>query len=119
MNDRLIRKARPAGLAAVLIAPLLAFSLMGCAPQGEEHVVTIDGLKYSPAELEIHPGDKVVWNMTSTGMAHDVVSNDGLFQSELLNEGEFSHTFTKEGEYGYHCTPHPTMTGMITVVAPE
>lgn len=90
----------------------------GCSPAGTEHTVTIDGLKWVPAELEIQVGDTVLWDMTSKGMPHDVVSDDDLFASDLLTEGEFRHTFTEAGEFGYHCTPHPPMVGTITVVKP-
>lgn len=95
----------------------LAIGLAGCGSAGTVHEVTIDGLKYSPAELTIEPGDTVVWNMESGGMPHDVVADDGSFQSELMTEGEFRHTFTEAGEFDYHCTPHPPMTGSITVTA--
>lgn len=101
--------------AALVIAPTLAFGIAGCAKPGTEHVVKIDGLKYVPAELEIEAGDTVVWEMTSSGMPHDVVSDDGLFASELMTKGEFRHTFDEAGEFGYHCTPHPPMIGTITV----
>lgn len=114
--------ARPLRLTArisiALGAVALTAGLAGCGQSSTEHVVTIDGLKFAPAELEIAAGDTVVWNMESTGMAHDVVSDDELFASELMTEGEFRYTFTEAGEFGYHCTPHPQMTGSITVTAP-
>ena len=102
----------------LLLASGLAFGLAGCGSSGTEHVITIDGLKWAPAEIEIQVGDTVVWNMESNGMPHDVVSDDGLFTSELMTGGEFRHTFTEPGVYGFHCTPHPPMVGTITVVAP-
>lgn len=92
-----------------------ALSLTSCAPAGTTHTVTIDGLKYSPAELTIDVGDTVVWQMASGGMPHDVVANDASFASELMTEGEFSHTFSEAGVYDYHCTPHPPMVGTVTV----
>lgn len=108
---RIVRLA-PLLAAAGIVAALI---LAGCAPAGTTHTVTIDGLKYSPAELTVEVGDTVVWKMASGGMPHDVVANDGLFASELMTEGEFSHTFTEPGVIDYHCTPHPPMVGTITV----
>ena len=124
--------------AALLAAPLLVFGLAACTgsdasgsgasqpsaageqsnaeAEPQEHVVTINGLKWVPAEIEIAVGDTVVWHMDAGGMAHDVVSDDELFVSELMTEGEFRHTFTEVGEYGYDCTPHPMMVGTVTVV---
>lgn len=102
----------------VLAAPVLALALAGCS-SGAEHVIAIDSLKWTPAEIEIEVGDTVVWDMTSSGMPHDVVSDDGLFASELVVEGEFRYTFDEAGEFGFHCTPHPMMVGTVTVVEPS
>ncbi|MGO1508188.1 MULTISPECIES: plastocyanin/azurin family copper-binding protein [Micrococcales] len=107
-----------ATLVTSALAAVLALGLAGCGSSGTEHTVTIDGLKWTPAEIEIEVGDTVVWDMESNGMPHDVVSDDELFASELMTEGEFRYTFTEAGEYGYHCTPHPPMIGTITVVEP-
>lgn len=114
-------------IAALLLAPALAvgaLALAGCAAPADlssppqEHVVGINGVKWTPAEIEIEVGDTVVWDMDGGGMAHDVVSDDGLFASELMKDGEFRHTFTEAGEFGYHCTPHPMMVGTVVVVEP-
>lgn len=130
--------------AALLLAPALAvgaLALAGCGASGDpgasgdapssdasggssasdapqEHVVGINGVKWTPAEIEIEVGDTVVWDMDGGGMAHDVVSDDDLFASELMKDGEFRHTFTEAGEFGYHCTPHPMMVGTVVVVEP-
>lgn len=47
------------------------------------------------------------------GGAHDVVAEDGGFESELIeDEGTtFEHTFEETGTCRYICTPHGT-TGM-------
>ena len=106
-------------IAAALAAPLLVLGLAGCGGQsGTEHVVTIDGLNFAPGDVTVEVGDTVVWNMESHGMPHDVVSDDGLFASEVMTEGEFRYTFSEAGEFPYHCTPHPTMVGQVTVVEP-
>lgn len=117
LTHRATRQAA-AALGASVLSAVLALGLVGCGISGTEHIVTIDGLKWTPAEIEIEAGDTVVWDMESNGMPHDVVSDDGLFASELMTEGEFRYTFTEAGVYGYHCTPHPPMIGIITVVEP-
>jgi len=33
-----------------------------------------------------------------------------------LKSGTFSYTFDEPGTFSYHCTPHPDMTGSVTVV---
>jgi plastocyanin len=37
------------------------------------------------------------------------------YNSELMTEGEYSYTYEEAGTYGYHCTPHPMMTGEVIV----
>jgi plastocyanin len=52
----------------------------------------------------------------STGVAHHIVSNTGLFDSGTLAPGaSYTFTFAAAGSYPYHCSIHPTMTGTITI----
>jgi len=78
------------------------------------------GFSFDPAAVRISPGTTVVWEWTSFGGGHNVVAEDGAFESELLfEEGEtFSHTFDEPGVYRYVCTPHRTqgMLGVVEVV---
>lgn len=78
------------------------------------------GTAYSPAGIEVDAGTTVVWEWTGTGGDHDVVENDGAFESELQNEegATFEHTFEEAGAYTYYCTPHEAsgMKGAVVVV---
>lgn len=78
------------------------------------------GLSYDPAAIRVSQGTTVVWEWTSFGGSHNVVEENGVFESELMSsEGEtFSHTFTEPGFYRYICTPHQTqgMLGVVEVV---
>jgi hypothetical protein len=50
------------------------------------------------------------------GVMHTSTSDGGVWDSGLLGQGEtFTYTFTLAGDHPYHCTPHPNMTGTITV----
>lgn len=53
----------------------------------------------------------------TTGTTHTITSDtQGLFDSGSLAPGAtFEHTFTAAGTYHYHCSIHPTMTGIIVV----
>lgn len=53
----------------------------------------------------------------TTGTTHTITSDtQGLFDSGALAPGAvFEHTFTAAGTYHYHCSIHPTMTGIIVV----
>lgn len=77
-------------------------------------------LAFAPAVLRVSPGTTVTWEWTGRGGAHNVVAEDGSFQSQLTgSEGTtFSHAFESEGTYKYVCTPHRSM-GMKGVVVVE
>lgn len=89
---------------------------------GEMHIVTAQGLKYSPLVIQIQPGDTVAWENMPT---HDTQSIEGLipegaeaWHSELGKN--YERTFSQEGIYVYKCTPHigAGMGGAIIVGNP-
>lgn len=76
--------------------------------------------------------NKVEWTSKDT-VPHTVTSDDGykdaysgLFDSRerpdqdggpfVMPGKTFDFLFTKSGEYGYHCEPHPWMTGKVEIV---
>ena len=78
------------------------------------------GYAFDPAAVRISPGTTVLWEWTSFGGGHNVVAEDGSFESDLLyEEGEtFTQTLEESGVYRYVCTPHRTqgMLGVVEVV---
>ena len=74
---------------------------------------------FSPAAIRVDQGTTVLWEWTGKGQQHNVVSNDGDFESELTaEEGHtFDYTFDETGTYLYHCTPHEAagMKGAVVV----
>lgn len=79
--------------------------------------INIAGGAHSPAVLTVKPGEVVtVTNMDIAG--HSVTSDTaGLFDTGIVSKGK-SVTFTAPmgpGDYPYHCTPHPSMTGVLVV----
>lgn len=68
-------------------------------------------LAFSPAAIRVDPGTEVVWEWTGKGGSHNVVADDGSFESDMLAEaGEtFSHSFDSEGTFKYFCQPHKMM----------
>ena len=84
----------------------------------------------SPFTLSLAAGGTVKWrngdvgsngdvygNGGTSGTTHSIVSDtDGIFASGSMAPGStFEHTFTAPGTYHYHCSIHPTMTGIIVV----
>lgn len=114
MNASLDRP-RPILLAAV--AALLLASLAVAPARGATHEVAIVDFAFAPATLTITVGDTVTWT-NEDAMIHTATSVNGAFDSGDLDQGEsYSLTFTTPGTYDYLCTPHPSMTGRIVVVA--
>lgn len=107
-----LRSLVPLGLAA-----LLAVSAGATTVRGATHQVQIVDFAFTPATLTISAGDTVTWT-NGDQVVHTATSTSGAFDSGDLAPGaSFSLTFTTPGTYDYLCTPHPTMTGKIVVVA--
>ncbi|MFB6141705.1 MAG: halocyanin domain-containing protein, partial [Halosimplex sp.] len=66
---------------------------------------------FGPAAVRVDPGTKVVWKWTGKGAPHNVVDDDGGFQSDMISEAgaTFSHTFETAGVSKYYCQPHKPM----------
>jgi plastocyanin len=95
--------------ALVLIVPAAA------APQETLHTITIDGVQFSPAELTVHPGDRIVW-VNKDPFPHTATAANKQFDSgSIAVNGSWSYTVIKKGEIDYSCTFHPTMKGKIRV----
>ena len=106
------------GALALLLAALVLFALGSLEmARGATHTVAIADFAFSPDTLTITAGDTVTWT-NEDAVAHTATSTSGAFDSGDLEQGEsFSLTFTTPGTYDYLCTPHPTMTGRIVVLA--
>ena len=79
------------------------------------------GLYFEPAAVQIDPGTTVVWEWTGEGGEHNVVDEDGVFESERTAEAgyTFEHTFEADDDgeiFRYICTPHEAL-GMLGAVA--
>lgn len=109
-TDRIF-KTLTAVLAVIILVPL------AMAQPGTIVDIEISGFAFAPANPTVEIGTTVRWTNLDA-MAHTTTSNTGLWDSGLLNQtDQFMHTFLATGTFPYHCTPHPAMTGTITVVA--
>lgn len=77
--------------------------------------VYIQFAAYGPEQLEILPGQTVLWTNVSA-RTHTVTSDDGLFDSgDLPSDSRFSLRFATPGTYRYHCTIHAGIVGEVDV----
>jgi len=77
--------------------------------------VDIAKFAYTPKEITVAPGTKVVW-ANHDEAPHTVASRDKSFASKGLDtDDKFEHVFANEGDFTYYCTVHPFMTGVVHV----
>ncbi len=76
--------------------------------------VEIKGFKYSPAEVTLAPGTRVVWINRDTPK-HNVVFDNKVSSPLLAKNEQWSMEFKTPGTYQYLCGPHPWMKGVIIV----
>jgi len=69
------------------------------------------GFGFGPPVVRVAPGTTVVWEWNGAGGSHNVVDEDGAFESPMQgNEGDsFSYTFESAGVTRYYCAPHRSM----------
>ena len=80
-----------------------------------DETVAITDFEFTPATIEIEPGDTVTWRNDGP-TDHTATSEDGVWDTGILAKGESgSHTFEEPGTFSYICTPHPFMKGKVVV----
>lgn len=72
---------------------------------------------FDPSQVSVSVGTTVTWRNNGS-QGHTVTAEDGSFDSENLAPGKtFVMTFDKASAFRYKCTPHPWMTGTLSVAA--
>jgi plastocyanin len=101
--------------------------------QGDSAEITIRGVAFAPAEIQVEAGTEVRW-MNEDAVDHTVTSGiqrkqgvpgveedkparpDGMFDERLPRQGDvFTFTFDDPGTFAYYCDVHAGMSGEITV----
>ena len=96
----------------LLFAALLAAS--GIALAASTHDVKIEGMQFSPLDLQVHRGDTVTWR--NNDVVPHTATATGKFDSGAIAPGKtFSRKLDQPGAYDYICTYHPGMKGRIEV----
>jgi plastocyanin len=104
----------------LLVAALAAGALASCwsvaADKASGATVAISGFAFSPKELTVPVGTRVVWTNRDEE-PHTVTSAGTQFVSSkaLDTDDSYAVTFTKPGTYVYYCSVHPHMVGTIVV----
>ena len=87
----------------------------GDTATGGSGEVTVSGMQYQPAVIEVSRGDTVTWRFRDA-VPHTVTGRGGDFSSDRMTAGgSFQHTFSEAGEFDYYCAVHPNMRGKVIV----
>lgn len=107
-------------LLGITLTYVAASAAADAAPR--THTVLIENMRFSPAELTVRRGDRVVFQNNDL-MPHTATSSDsesGKFDSGLVESGKsWTLHVNWTGQVPYRCTFHPTMTGIIRVDDPQ
>jgi plastocyanin len=91
--------------------------------------VSVANFEFTPASVQVQPGDTVRWTFAGPDLNHTTTSDSGQAESWESDPGEatftvnhspgdqFSHTFNTAGTYGYFCRVHTYMRGTVRVGA--
>jgi plastocyanin/uncharacterized membrane protein len=109
---------------SILICGLIATALaadIGLSAQSDKaagattHTVVIRQMRFNPPQLTVQPGDVVEWKNEDI-FSHSATADDGSFDSGLIAPGRsWQTTIRGAGTIGFHCRPHPNMTGSLVV----
>jgi plastocyanin len=85
------------------------------APPAPGHVVVIENMQYTPAELHVRRGERVTW-VNRDLVPHTATAKDKTFDSQALAAGaSWSTVAARAGRIAYACTFHPTMAAVLVV----
>ena len=100
--------SRRSALTTILALPLIATALPARAAT---HKVAIKSFKFSPAQLNVAVGDRVVFE-NQDGAPHTATGKG--FDTGRLNRGESKRVkISAKGTHDYICKLHPNMKGKI------
>jgi plastocyanin len=84
------------------------------APPPQTHTIVIEGMRFEPADLTVHPGDTIVW-MNKDLFAHTATAEGGFDSRQIDPGGSWRLTLETAGDVSYVCTLHPTMKAILRV----
>ena len=113
---------------AAAVVLTAAVSAVGCSEDsnpagpvtGADVTITIVGnsgsMSFSPNPASVRVGQTVAWH-NADGTTHTATDDGGAFDTGNIPSGSTSSPIQMgtAGSFPYHCSPHPTMVGTLTV----
>jgi plastocyanin len=101
------------GALALVVAGALAPSPRAST---KRHQLSMQGMAFKPARLEVAVGDTVVWTNQDIVPHSATAGGAGAWDTGALAQGKSAvHVPALRGEVRYHCTLHPAMEGTLLV----
>ncbi|RQR22297.1 copper-binding protein [Burkholderia sp. Bp9143] len=80
------------------------------------HQIEIKDFAFKPSRIEVRAGEIVEW-VNRDFAPHTATANDNSWDTGMLANNAVGHlVMTHPGTLAYHCTFHPDMKGVVTVV---
>lgn len=119
----LVRQVGTSAFSKLLVGGLalaaLASAPIASAAPGDPGPIAIDNFAFAPAELTAPVGSSITWTNAQPGVRHTASSVDGVWDSGILaSNATFTFTFDQPGDFAYECLIHPSMQGLVHIVAP-
>ena len=106
-------------VAALAVAAIAVSSNVADAadePAPRRHVVEIQKLKFVPANLEVAPGDTIVW-INRDIVPHTITATDKSWDSKTIKKAGEWQMVVKGGMPGtYLCRFHPVMKAQFSII---
>jgi plastocyanin len=103
--------------AAVVLA-LLCGAAAAPGAMAADHLVTIDGMAFTPKVVAVRPGDTVTW-VNKDMFVHNVsAAAAGIHSGDLQPGQRWRHTVRQGESFDYLCTLHPVMAGRVEAFEP-
>jgi plastocyanin len=118
------RKRNPHSNLKMLLGSLafaaIAVGVANAEPDSSDTAVTIADFAFGPADVTAPVGSALTWTNAQAGVPHTTTSLDGVWDSGVMSSNAaFTFTFNQPGDFAYQCDIHPSMKGVIHIVAAE
>jgi PKD repeat protein len=82
-------------------------------------LIDIKNSAFNKSIITIPINTTVTW-INFENVTHTVTADGGSFESGSIQQNQsFSYRFNKSGIFSYHCSIHPSMTGIVNVTSTE
>jgi plastocyanin len=99
----------------ICAAALAGLSASEGAARPKTHTITIHGMRFLPANLEVNLGDTIIWQNEDI-VPHTATSVSKSFDSGGIEPGKsWKYVAKKKGSYSYMCLYHPLMKAELVV----